>query len=139
MPKPKGEGIPIIADSITLEPVTLALVGYAQLHRMLSLEAQGLFINGYLPSYNPHLPHLLVQFVKERLDFPQWLFGGLCLRIFAEVIETQKSAEMLPSSKSLNHFSTRKDFVHGGSDVVVPKQPVLRCCDKPKVDGWLWR
>ena len=42
--KSKGEGVPIIADSITLEPVTLALVGYAQLHRMLSLEAQGLFI-----------------------------------------------------------------------------------------------
>ena len=131
MPKPKGEGVPIIADSITLEPVTLALVGYVQLHRMLSLEAQGLFINGYPPSRNLHLPRLLIQLVQERLDLPQWVFGGLCLQIFAEVIEAQKSAEMLPSSKSSNRFSTRKDFVHGGSNVVVPKQPVLRCCEKP--------
>ena len=57
---------------------------------MISLEAQGLFINGYPLPGNPYLPSLRVQLVlvQERLDLPQWVFGGIRLWISAEVIES---------------------------------------------------
>jgi len=91
--KSKWICIATIADCITLETIHLSLVGYPDFHRRSTLKSNRLLVNCHPFSRQPNILGLLVQFVKELLDYPQRVLLLLLLWIIMVIGHGEVSAE----------------------------------------------
>ena len=79
----EGEGVAVVADSITLKAITLLLVQDTKFDPAPSLKSKHLLMESTSLL-------LVVQLIKEMLHLPQWILCSLLLGIFAEVEHAHK-------------------------------------------------
>jgi hypothetical protein len=134
MTEVEGEGVAIVADSITLKAITLLLVRDMKFDPAPSLKSKRLLINTQPLTWNPHLCCVVIQLVKEMLHLPQRILCRLLLCVFVKVEHAHKTLEVLPPSEASDGLpSPRELLVHRLCNEVITKDLVWL---EPHINSW---
>ncbi len=138
--KPKGECITAITDGIALKAIASALVQDPDLEARAALETNHLLIDSKKVPRQPHAACLLVQFVKKRLNQPQWICLLTLLRTVTDVQQGEVSPEVFPATLPTDLLTLTHVHAHRTCVLVIAKERLLLLPLKPvfKLGLWGW-